>query len=63
VFFLARLPRTTLLVVALIVLAALIVWLTAPAVLALLGVLWTALLLRVERPVLAEVRQRFIDVD
>lgn len=63
VFFLARLPRVTLLVVALLVLAALVAWLTAPAVLALLGVLWTALLLRVERPVLAEVRQRFVDVD
>lgn len=61
VYFLGRLPRVTLLVVALLVLAALVVWLTVPAVLALLGVLWTALLLRVERPLLAEVRQRFVD--
>lgn len=59
-YFLGRLPRMTLLVLTLIVAACLVAWLTAPAVLALLGVLWTALLLRVVKPMLAEVRLRFV---
>ncbi|WP_418274998.1 glycosyltransferase [Isoptericola jiangsuensis] len=59
-YFLARLPRVTLVVVVLITAAGAVAFLTAPAVLALLGGLWTALLLKVEKPLLAEVRLRFV---
>jgi hypothetical protein len=59
-YFLARLPRVTLVVLVLLAAAGGIAYLTAPAVLALLGGLWTALLLRAERPMLAEVRLRFV---
>jgi hypothetical protein len=59
-YFLARLLRVTLVVLVLLAVAGGIAFLTAPAVLALLGGLWTALLLRAERPMLAEVRLRFV---
>lgn len=59
-YFLARLPRVTLVVLLLLAVAGAVAFLTAPAVLALLGGVWTALLLRAERPVLAEVRLRFV---
>lgn len=62
-YFLGRLPRSTLLVLVAIVLAGAVGWLMSPAVLALFGVLWVAAVLRVDRPVLAETRQRFVADD
>ncbi len=62
-YFLGRLPRSTLVVLVLIVLAAAVGWLMSPALLALLGVLWVAGVLRADRPVLAETRQRFVRGD
>ncbi|PRZ09539.1 hypothetical protein BCE75_102253 [Isoptericola sp. CG 20/1183] len=60
-YFLGRLPRVTLAVMSAVVLAGAIVFLTAPAVLAAFGVLLVALLLRWEKPLLSEVRLRFVE--
>lgn len=60
-YFLGRLPRVTLVVLVVLVLAAMFAWLTSVALLALLGVLWVAVLLRSEKPLLAEVRLRFVE--
>ncbi|NOW01265.1 glycosyltransferase [Isoptericola chiayiensis] len=62
-YFLGRLPRSTLVVLVAIIVAAAVGWLMSPALLALLGVLWVAVVLRADRPVLAEVRQRFVESD
>ena len=59
-YFLGRLPRVTLAVVSAVVLAGAVVFLTTPAVLAVFGVLLVALLLHWEKPLLAEVRLRFV---
>jgi hypothetical protein len=60
-YFLGRLPRVSLLVLVLLAVAAAVAFFMAPVVLAILGVLWAAALLQIERPMLAEVRLRFID--
>lgn len=59
-YFIGRLPKVTLAVLSALVLAGAVVWLTSEAVLALFGVLWVGLLLRWEKPMLAEVRLRFV---
>ncbi|NOV96004.1 glycosyltransferase [Isoptericola halotolerans] len=61
VYFLGRLPKVTLVVLVVVVLATLFAWLTSVALLALLGVLWVAVLLRSDKPLLAEVRLRFVE--
>ena len=60
-YFLGRLPRVTLAVLSVLVLAGAVVFLTTPAVLAVFGVLLVALLLRWEKPLLSEVRLRFVE--
>ncbi|WP_407319180.1 glycosyltransferase [Isoptericola halotolerans] len=60
-YFLGRLPRVTLAVLSVLVLAGAVVFLTTPAVLAVFGALLVALLLRWEKPLLSEVRLRFVE--
>ncbi|MDO8143324.1 MULTISPECIES: glycosyltransferase [unclassified Isoptericola] len=62
-YFLGRLPRSTLVVLVAVVLAGAVGWLMSPALLALLGILWVAAVLRADRPLLAETRQRFVADD
>ncbi|WP_402462506.1 glycosyltransferase [Isoptericola aurantiacus] len=62
-YFLGRLPKVTFQVLLAVVLAGLFALLSSVALLALLGVLWVAVVLRCEKPMLAEVRLRFVDAD
>jgi hypothetical protein len=59
-YLLGRLPAVTLAVISALVIAGAVVYLASAVVFALLGVLWVGMLLRWERPLLAEVRLRFV---
>ncbi len=60
VYYLGRRPGVTVGLLALVVVAGGVVWLAGELVLALVAAAWLAFLLRVEQPVLDDVRARFV---
>ncbi|MFI2105255.1 glycosyltransferase [Isoptericola sp. NPDC019693] len=59
-YYLGRRPRATVGLLALLVVAGGVVWVAGELVLAVVAAAWLAFLLRVEQPVLDDVRERFV---